>query len=88
MILLSLMLLLGLTAFVFWISAAIAMFRMLRNRNPGSSLFEIGATGVLNENNFNDKGKRYRQNCFRSIKRFFYAIGAITLVVLIGISTQ
>ena len=79
---------LGIASFCYWISALLAVFRMLKHREPGHSLLSVATTGVFNEANFTDEGNHQRKKLVHAMTRFMLVIGGMAVVVFLGIQTQ
>lgn len=79
---------LGIASFCYWISALLAVFRMLKHRLPGRSLLSVATTGVFNEANFTDEGNHQRRKLVHAMTRFMTIIIGMVVVVFLGIQTQ
>ena len=79
---------LGFAAIWYWISALLAVFRMLKHRRRDRSIFVVVSTGFFEDDNFNEQGKYQRTQLYRSIRYFFYVVCGLFAVVFAGVQTQ
>jgi hypothetical protein len=79
---------LGFAAFWYWVSAILAVFRMLANRRKDRSIFAVIRSGIFKDENFTEQGQHQKSQLFGSIRYFFYVVCGLIAVVFLGVQTQ